>query len=239
MPHDEIQLNRIILPKERRLTRRGIVYYSWVKSSRRNCFYLLPLKKCEKYVRLAGGAAFISAVLFLTFRMFYEPGKWRDFLIAGGVLNGLTLLLTFSYCRNAVRTLRLLPRLPIAVADLDRGVLKALPPDAGTPLAGRNFHSAILQNRFRIHDPQRQGEDLELLRIFAHLERALRRLRKNRRSEPQTASLRRFEDSGKHLSVFHAHAFPATNPECRLFPVRQVESSKLCFPSVPQKKLNY
>lgn len=124
MPHDEIQLNRIILPKERRLTRRGIVYYSWVKSSRRNCFYLLPLKKCEKYVRLAGGAAFISAVLFLTFRMFYEPGKWRDFLIAGGVLNGLTLLLTFSYCRNAVRTLRLLPRLPIAVADLDRGVLK-------------------------------------------------------------------------------------------------------------------
>ena len=88
MPHDEIQLNRIILPKERRLTRRGIVYYSWVKSSRRNCFYLLPLKKCEKYVRLAGGAAFISAVLFLTFRMFYEPGKWRDFLIAGGVLNG-------------------------------------------------------------------------------------------------------------------------------------------------------
>ncbi len=121
---ENIQLNHVVSPGKFRLLKYGLGYYTWVKSRRNNRHYLLPLKKQEKIIRLAGGIAGTLALSILFGIWFYREQGWLGAVLFGCVADGLTCLFVYRYYRGAVETIDLLPRFPIAVVDLDKGILK-------------------------------------------------------------------------------------------------------------------
>ena len=121
---EKIQLNHVVSPQNYRLLKDGIRYYTWVRSRRRNRHYLLPLKEGEKTARQVGGVVFFLVISILCYFWFFRgQGGW-GLMLFGCVADGLSGLLLFRYCRRAAGIIDLLPRFPIAVADLDRGFLK-------------------------------------------------------------------------------------------------------------------
>ncbi len=121
---EPIRLNHVVSTREYPLLRHGIGYYTWVKSRKADRYYLLPLKKYEKNCRLVGGIAgvIILCVLFCTW--FYHLQGWLGVLVGGCIVNGLTCFFVFLYYKNAVKLIDRLPGFPIAVSDLEKGVLK-------------------------------------------------------------------------------------------------------------------
>lgn len=120
---EKIQLNHVVPPQKYQLLKCGIVYYTWVKSNRKNRHYLLPLKQCEKTVRRTGAAVFLF-VLTILFGVWLYREQWRwELMLFCGMVGGILYFLVCQYVRRAVQIIGLLPRFPIAVADLDRGFL--------------------------------------------------------------------------------------------------------------------
>ena len=71
-----------------------------------------------------GGIAgvIILCVLFCTW--FYHLQGWLGVLVGGCIVNVLTCFFVFLYYKNAVKLIDRLPGFPIAVSDLEKGVLK-------------------------------------------------------------------------------------------------------------------
>ncbi len=122
--NQKIQLNATIRKCDRKLLRYGILYYSWVKSHKHNCYYLLPRKRQERLKRKAGTIIVFIATLIISMLYFYQNGGLFAVLFMGIIFNLTICFIEWLYYQSCCRIINQLPNLPIAIVNIDNGYLK-------------------------------------------------------------------------------------------------------------------